>query len=119
MRWAMAAAAALLIAGIAVAMMKQARPSLPTVIPTVEGRITKMDQQPRILVEAEPGRDQGDKCWFGLLPRTEVLRQSGDRLVRAAITDLAPGVKVQAWATGPIRKSYPCQAEAQVILILN
>jgi beta-N-acetylhexosaminidase len=50
-------------------------------------------------------------------PQTRILVRSGGRTSRGTMADLAVGARVQAWFTGPVRESYPVQADAGTILV--
>lgn len=92
---------------------------IPNAPPLVNGTITKIEAS-RYLVEEKPGQQSGDaKCWFALTGKTTVYRQEGKEIKPAKAADLAVGQQVSAWAGGPVRESYPCQADAAVILLFG
>lgn len=108
---------AVIIAG-GVYLMRQApaAPAAPAEQPLLTGQITKMEGG-RILIEAKPGIMEGDKCWLKIEPNTKIYRQVGSDLKPVKAADLAVGQQVQAWASGPVMESYPCQGGAARVVI--
>lgn len=91
--------------------------ALPATEPEVTGVVTRYEGG-RILVEAIPGKQEGNKCWFAISSQTRIFQQQGGGQVRAAAGALAVGQQVQAWSTGPVLESYPCQTGGAAVLIL-
>lgn len=95
--------------------------------PTIVGNITRIEAVQnglRILVEEnievqtpiEPG---GRKIWFTVDERTTVFDARGAAVTRASAQDLRLGLRVEALADGLIADSYPSQALAKTIVILE
>lgn len=115
-RSTIAAIALAVLAVIVAGALWTAKPALPKAEPTSKGTITAYEGG-RILVEEFPAAQTGNKCWFAITSKTSVLRQENGKISLAGTGDLAVGRQVSAWATGPIRESYPCQADGDVVLI--
>lgn len=85
------------------------------------GSVTQVErtgEEPRLLVEQVPTRSTGYPiASVYVTPRTRILARSGGRTTRATAADLAVGTRVQVWFTGPVRESYPVQADAGTLLI--
>jgi len=84
--------------------------------PFISGSITQIDKN-RILVEEIPGKQEGNKCWLAVGESSRVLRAAGTGYTAAAFGDLKVGQKVNAWVSGPVLESYPCQGGADAVLI--
>ena len=88
--------------------------TLPDGAPFLRGAITAIDGA-QIRVEADPGAPAGsDKASLRITDDTEILWRSGERADRG---DLRLGTVVSAWVTGPVRESYPVQADAATLVI--
>jgi beta-N-acetylhexosaminidase len=62
----------------------------------------------------------GDKASLRLSGTTPVLHRATDGSVTAAtFADLKVGLRVEAWVDGPVAESYPVQATASVIAIVD
>jgi len=98
--------------------------------PDIKGRITQvavaMTPPPgasgsmigKILVEGEPGPDTGyDKAWVTVMPETRIYR--GPEGKEAYFNDLRKGTLVEVFFTGPVMESYPVQATASEIRIVD
>lgn len=119
MRVMMALALALTMLSVVACSSGGKNGGLPTEKPLVNGTITQKDGD-RYLIEEKPGQQSGDmKCWFAATGKTSVYRQNGKLVDAAKTTDLKVGQTVSAWAEGPVRESYPCQADAGTILIFT
>ena len=71
-----------------------------------------------VLIEEKPGSTGGDeKSYVTVLKSARLMRQTARGVEPAAFADLKVGQRVDAWFTGPVRLSYPTQAEASVIVI--
>lgn len=94
--------------------------TLPTTNPSIRGTITQVspDEPRTVLVEENPGEKSGsNKASVRLTGETRLLRRSGEGVQRAAPDDLAVGQTVSVWFTGPVRESFPVQADAGTIVI--
>ncbi len=101
--------------------------------PAIRGRITSLDairaglgaSRPApigsILVEGRVEADTSlDKAALTITEGTEVLRRGGGGAeTGSSFADLRAGQTVEAWTTGPVRESYPVQATASRIVILE
>lgn len=114
---------AILLLMAALALTGCARPgsspvTLPDRAPLVDGVITEM-KEGRVLVEADPAKMEGSKCWFALEAKSLVAIEKEGQVERADADALIIGQRVKAWESGPVLESYPCQTGAQAILILQ
>jgi hypothetical protein len=85
------------------------------------GHVTEIGQS-AILVEARVVTEDGeyiDKYWVTIEDETLILEQFGEELSEAAFEVLQVGRQVQIWFSGPIAESYPAQATAGQIVILE
>jgi hypothetical protein len=92
---------------------------VPSSAPSIEGRVTAVDRAGErlgsIRVEANPSEPSGsDKAVVYITQTTEIVR--GDS-TRADFAALARGQWVRVWFTGPVRESYPVQADAALVQI--
>ena len=92
---------------------------LPAGGPSIEGRVTAVDRAGEgtgsIRVEANPADSSGsDKAVVRITQGTEVVR--GDA-TRADFSALSNGQWVRVWFIGPVRESYPVQADAARVQI--
>lgn len=111
--------ALLLSALTATACAKGGNGGIPTEKPLVSGTITQQGTA-GYLVEEKPGQQSGDmKCWVKFSEKTTVYRQAGKLVEKAQAADVAVGQQVSVWYDGPVRESYPCQAGADVVLMLG
>jgi len=104
-------------------------PRVPSEPPAIAGRIVSVTptlgantagpaDSGAILVEG--AGTVGDKAWITASRTTPILRQIKDGAVTtASFADLEAGMRVSVWITGPVRESYPVQAEASTILIVD
>lgn len=94
-------------------------PGLPAGDPLLIGQITRITGA-QVLIEEVPGEPAGSaKCVLTVTDGTAVLRETGGKLQRAAAAELQVGQRVKGWSSGPVRESYPCQATAAAIVILE
>lgn len=94
--------------------------TVPATEPSIRGTVTQVspDEPRTVLVEENPGEESGsNKASVRLTGETRVLRRSGEAVQRAAPADLAVGQTVSVWFTGPVRESFPVQADAGTIVI--
>ena len=94
-------------------------PRVPSSPPSIEGRITAVDRGGErigsIRVEANPSETSGsDKAVVYITQTTEIVRGDSARVNFAA---LATGQWVRVWFTGPVRESYPVQADGALVQI--
>jgi beta-N-acetylhexosaminidase len=87
--------------------------------PSIEGRVTAVDRAGErtgsIRVEANPSdRSGSDKAVVRITQGTEIVRADS---TRADFNALANGQWVRVWFTGPVRESYPVQADAARVQI--
>ena len=78
-----------------------------------------IDSTHRILVEAPSGTTSGttnDKAWVTVRRDTPVLSASGTAIAHPW-SALMPGARVRVWFDGPVRESYPLQADAKLVVI--
>lgn len=88
---------------------------IPVEAPSIRGRITAMSSPRSLLIEADPSQTSGsDKAAVQLAAGARVMHRDGRT---AAARDLAVGQTVSAWFSGPVRESYPVQADAGVVVI--
>ena len=97
----------------------------------ITGVITEVDHTDTghwILVEADPTADcrngpvkpECGKMYYNIRDQTDVLREAGsNRKVAASPSNLQTGQLVRAWRTGPYATSYPGQARARTVVILE
>ena len=95
--------------------------------PTIVGHITRADTNQngfRVLVEENaevngPLSPGGSKIWFTVAERTAIFDARGPSITRASAESLRVGLRVEALADGSILESYPAQAGAETIVILD
>lgn len=95
--------------------------SVPTDAASIIGdvrEVERMEGRIRILVEQIPTRSAGYPiAWISVNRRTDVVQRAGGSVSRGSSAELAEGMRVQVWFTGPVAESYPVQATAGTILI--
>lgn len=73
-----------------------------------------------VLIENDPLEESGsDKASVEITPDTRISRQQGQDQVPATPEDLEAGQLVEATFSGPVAESYPVQATAGSMLILE
>lgn len=88
------------------------------------GTVTEVEES-RILVEEnpavnEPLEDGGKKIWFTISDETNLFKQDRSGSLRKINpTDIEPDVEVKGWVKGVVADSYPQQALAGQITVLN
>ncbi len=100
-----------------VALATACAPAAPRSVsgpPSIEGRITAVERSGErigtIRVEANPSESSGsDKAVVRITRSTEIRR--GDS-ARVAFSALSNGMWARVWFVGPVRESYPVQADA-------
>ena len=77
-----------------------------------------IDSTHQMLVEERPSETAGSaKAWVTVRRGTPVLRATGATRVENPWDALMPGTRVRVWFTGPVRESYPVQADARIVVI--
>ena len=106
---------------------KPTAPATPSADYDIKGNITEIlrgDGQPkgvlgRIRIEGEKTADNRyDKAVVAVTKSTRIWAKTADGYVSATWADLQFGALVTARFTGPVRESYPVQADAAEIVIL-
>jgi hypothetical protein len=97
---------------------------IPTTAPSIRGVVTSAANgggstlagiSGSILVEATARPASGyDKAVVAWDAETRIARRDGTPV---AADELAKGVSVSVWFTGPVRESYPVQAVARLIVV--
>ena len=114
--------AAIFAAGIACACSVHhdggaaAASSVPADPASIRGTVTSLGSAPQhIRVEVDPAAASGsDKAVVALGPDTRILHRDGRA---AGVSDIAAGSVVSVWFTGPVRESYPVQADAGTVVV--
>lgn len=73
--------------------------------------------QGTVLLESDPGVQEGDKASLTVDGDTVLLRRTSDGFEPVTFDDLAGGDTAEAWVFGPIAESYPVQARADALVI--
>ncbi|MDZ7838406.1 MAG: DUF3221 domain-containing protein [Actinomycetota bacterium] len=98
------------------------RPEI-TLNPDIRGKITAIDENQEnvsILIEGPIQQDTGyDKARVTITADTEILLQQENQISKVDIAYLQQGQTVQAVFNGPVMESYPVQAQAEEIIILQ
>jgi len=88
---------------------------VPVEAPSIRGQITAMPAAGSLLIEVDPSQASGsDKAMVQLATKARVMHRDGRD---ASPGDLAVGQTVSIWFAGPVRESYPVQADARVVVI--
>ncbi len=95
----------------------QAQPDLIGKINSVQ-QVLQGDKPGLILVDSL-GDKTSDKYVLTITTDTSIQRQVGQVLEPASFGDLQVGQDIKVWLTGPVRESYPAQADAQKIVIVG
>lgn len=100
--------------------------ALPERQPDVTGVITQVSaaQGPEAIgtlrVEENPADSSGSaKYVLTLTHETMLVVRPGELTEEIGFGDMVVGQRVQAWITGPVRESYPMQATASHVLVLD
>jgi len=102
-------------------------PALPDRDPDIRGTVTSLERQSdgdifgRILVEGPiaPGTGYGAAS-VSVTGDTTVLREVPDASPEPlAFEDLEEGMPVEVWFEGPVAESYPVQATAGTVLVIE
>ncbi len=60
-----------------------------------------------------------DRALVSITQDTEIYQRLDGQLVKFNFSDLKHGMTIEAWFTGSVAESYPVQAEAQFVVILQ
>lgn len=94
--------------------------NVPAEAASIRGDIKEVDRSRgglRFLVEQNP-RGAGEPiAWVDVDRDTRVLARTGGSTASASSAELAVGMRVQVWFTGPVRESFPVQATGGTVLI--
>ena len=92
----------------------------------VRGKITNVSTSASgavlgsILIEGKKEKDTSvDKAMTRITDKTAIFRMQNGKRVEAKFSDLKAGQTVEATFSGPVAESYPVQATAKEILILE
>jgi beta-N-acetylhexosaminidase len=89
----------------------------------IRGEITKISTNPsgkitRIFVEGKIEQDtEHDKASISITEKTKIYEAGGKKKLEAS--SLKEGMKVEVDFEGPVRESYPIQADAKTIRIIK
>src|SRR5687767_1963458 len=96
---------------------------VPPDAPSIDGiitRVTPRSEGPVLLVEQGPTRSAGEPiASVRVTPSTRVLAAGPGGIAPAPAAPLGVGTRVQVWFVGPVAESYPVQATAGTILVLE
>ncbi len=90
----------------------------------INGTVTEIEES-RILVEEDPAvneplEDGGKKIWLTISDETKLFKQDRSGSLRKInSSDIEPDVEVKGWVKGVVADSYPQQALAEQITVLN
>jgi hypothetical protein len=118
-----AAVSALVLAALVMAV--GCGPRLPSGPPAIRGSVASVSPASAtagtILVEGRKETDTSfDKASLTIAGGVPVLRVKKDGAVEAAsFADIRVGTSVEAWVDGPVRESYPVQADASCVAIVE
>jgi hypothetical protein len=92
--------------------------------PSIRGSVTSItprsDGLGIILVEeTSPQGLEYDKASLAITKDTKLLKRAGDDYVELTLDDMRVGMVVEVWITGPVRESYPIQADADTVVELE
>jgi len=106
---------------LAAALLTGCSAPTPSGDPAIRGTISSVSEGPDgiagILVEG-PIADGTtlDKAALSITDKTRILSASDEEVGADA---LGVGMRVEVWVTGPVAESYPVQADADIVRILN
>ena len=103
---------------VAIAACGETTRSIPASTASITGQITALDRDGERIgdmrVETQPADSSGSpKAVVRISQRTVVTTPA---FAAADYNDLKIGQKVRVWFTGPVRESYPVQAEAGTVV---
>jgi len=103
----------------------EAKPTAPSADYDIQGDITQIirDGLPKgvfgtLRIEGDSAGNRYDKAVVAVTKSTRIWEKKGERYVSATWNDLLWTATVTAKFTGPVRESYPVQADAAEIVIL-
>lgn len=104
---------------VSLAACEETTRSIPASAASIAGQITALDRDGErigtVRVETQPSDSSGSpKAVVRISQRTVVTTPA---LVGADYNDLKVGQRVRVWFTGPVRESYPVQADAGTVVI--
>lgn len=105
------------LAGCAKLAPPKGGPSIRGVITTItpgEGNLGSI-----LVEESSPQGLSFDKASLAITKDTKLLRGVADAYERIAFANLRKGALVEVWITGPVRESYPVQADADTLVVLE
>ncbi len=96
----------------------------PKGVPSIIGAITSITPGQggfgAVLVEeTSPKHLAFDKASLAITADTLLMKRVGDTYERIGFGDLKRGMLVEVWITGPVRESYPVQADADTLVVLE
>ncbi len=105
------------IAALAVFFLtgREGPPSRPA---DIEGRIAAVEEQGRVLL-VHTARSPEPDFRVRITTRTKVFQRQDGGIVRAETWSPAAGQQVRIWVDGPVLESFPAQAAAGTILVLD
>ncbi|HEX5000333.1 MAG TPA: DUF3221 domain-containing protein [Terriglobia bacterium] len=93
--------------------------ALPLLAADIRGKVTSVSAN-TILIEGRVEKDtQVDKASTRVTDKTSIFRMVNGQKTPAAFRDLKVGQTVEATFVGPVAESYPVQATAGEIVILE
>lgn len=85
----------------------------------ITGTVTDIGES-EVLIEEDPNERFGsDKSYVRITPNTRIRKESGGKNAAARFEDLAVGGRVEARFSGPVAESYPTQATAASVVVLD
>lgn len=87
----------------------------PDIAGVVSGLTTNADEGTYSFLVT--GTGSYDKAWVATTSETSILALDGGEYVET--TALFDGITVEVWFTGPVAESYPVQATAQTVVIVD
>lgn len=118
------AAAVLVALAVFATLAGCAPPAPPGGEPSIRGVITTITPGEGNLgaVLVEETSPQGlsfDKASLAITKDTRILRGAAGSFERIGFADLKQGMLVEVWITGPVAESYPVQAAADTLVVLE
>lgn len=91
----------------------------PDMVGWIESVQSQDGQDKGQLLINSPGNTTSDKFVVRVTDKTSIRKYAGKAQQSANFSDLAAGQKVEVWFTGPVMESYPAQATAEKIVIVE
>lgn len=119
-RFAFALSAAL----VALLILAGCSPAPPKEAASISGSITTVTPGygtlGSVLVEGPTGASAAyDKASVNITASTTLLRKIADGYEGVSFADLDVGMRVDVWFTGPVAESYPVQATADAVVVVD